>query len=892
MNYPLITEYIESIKAAEDNFDQLKNLRPVLDNNGQPIMTGGNFAVVFKMKDVDTGKIHAVKCFLKEQEGRAEAYRQITEELENVSSAYLIPIKYLDKELFVDSGSSDENEFPVLLMDWVEGQTLDKYVREIIDDKDKLSMLAYRFCCLAMWLLQQPFAHGDLKPDNILVKEDGMLVLVDYDGMYVPAMKGQKARELGSPDFRHPARTDNDFNNHIDDFSIISILISIKAIAVKPELLEQYGAADRLLFSAQDYLDICQCQILREIFPSADSELNILHALFTLALEKGNLADVSFRLLILSRPETPELMKYVDLGLSVKWAECNLGAKRPEEFGDYFKWGDSTPKNRISNNESKKTGLLYNSKYNSSERKTILDPEDDSATILLGCPWRMPTIKEFKELKEKCEWSEEYLNGVKGCRVTGPNGNSIFLPFAGGYNFGCPYGGGYGVFWSSAAYIEHDLVFNNSWCLSMRSEHPSLDHYDRSCAWPIRPVLLEDDDLATEVTEEDLANSWTDEFGVMYSSDRRRLLKIKDYLWKKDEWHYSIYKGTKVICDDAFHPWKCSYRNCGTSSIEIPDSVIIIGRSAFMGIGLSSIFIPKSVKEIGYCALADNPYLDSIEVDDGNPVYDSRNNCNAIIRTHSNELIIGCKSTIIPSGVIKICHEAFSGCYNLSSINIPNGVKTIGEKAFSYCDRLRYVNLPQSVTTIEDYAFEGCSLQYIILGENIESVGKGIFESFRFKRVYASVDTQNRIKKVTSEYDKYFDETQSTNYDFIDAWTDEYGAKYSADRKRLLKVPRELKNYSIKEGTVAICNEAFGDIFTALRRYTSKKDNNELIGIETVTIPRTVQLIGKQALFGCPLLKYIYIPLGAKSKFEVLLADYADKLVEQEDGENLNTEKR
>ena len=61
MNYPLITEYIESIKAAEDNFDQLKNLRPVLDNNGQPIMTGGNFAVVFKMKDVDTGKIHAVK---------------------------------------------------------------------------------------------------------------------------------------------------------------------------------------------------------------------------------------------------------------------------------------------------------------------------------------------------------------------------------------------------------------------------------------------------------------------------------------------------------------------------------------------------------------------------------------------------------------------------------------------------------------------------------------------------------------------------------------------------------------------------------------------------------------------------------------------------------------
>ena len=95
-------------------------------------------------------------------------------------------------------------------MDWVEGKTLDKYLRENLDDKYALEMLAYRFSQLSQWLILQPFAHGDLKPDNILVREDGMLVLVDYDGMYVPAMKGQKARELGSPDFRHPLRTENE----------------------------------------------------------------------------------------------------------------------------------------------------------------------------------------------------------------------------------------------------------------------------------------------------------------------------------------------------------------------------------------------------------------------------------------------------------------------------------------------------------------------------------------------------------------------------------------------------------------------------------------------------------------------------------------------------------
>jgi serine/threonine protein kinase len=134
MNYPLISEYIEAVMMPEDNFDKLNYLRPVLDGSGQPIMTSGNFAVVFKMEDANSGKLYAIKCFLKDQEGRAEAYRQITEELEYVSSSFLTSIKYLDKELFVDSSNSTETEFPILLMDWVEGRTLDRYIRDNIDD--------------------------------------------------------------------------------------------------------------------------------------------------------------------------------------------------------------------------------------------------------------------------------------------------------------------------------------------------------------------------------------------------------------------------------------------------------------------------------------------------------------------------------------------------------------------------------------------------------------------------------------------------------------------------------------------------------------------------------------------------------------------------------------
>lgn len=287
MSFPLISEYKDAVLYAEDNFKELTNLRPVLDDNGEPVMSSGNFAVVFKMEDESDGRYYAMKCFLKEQSGRNESYRLISEELENIDSSYLVSVKYLEKELFVDSTNCKEEEFPVLLMDWIEGQTLDKYIKNIIDDENELSLLAYRFGQLAVWLIHQPFAHGDLKPDNILVRPDGSLVLIDYDGMFVPAMKGQKAREIGSPDFSHPLRGVDDFDEHIDDFSISSIALSLKAIACKPSLWDEFGADDRLLLSKNDYVNIGESLCVKAICSLAnDSDISALLGLFYIVCSK------------------------------------------------------------------------------------------------------------------------------------------------------------------------------------------------------------------------------------------------------------------------------------------------------------------------------------------------------------------------------------------------------------------------------------------------------------------------------------------------------------------------------------------------------------------------------------------------------------------------------
>ena len=341
MSYPLISEYVEAIKSAEDNFEELSYLRPVLGDDGLPVMTGGNFAVIFKMKDEETGKLYAVKCFTREQEGRAEAYREIVKELKDVSSPYLASINYLQKELFVDTKQTDETEFPVLLMDWVEGKTLDKYLRENLDDKYALEMLAYRFSQLAQWLIPQPFAHGDLKPDNILVREDGTLVLVDYDGMYVPAMKGQKAREFGSPDFRHPLRAENDFDEHIDDFSLVSILLSLKAICQNQEILENNSVVqNRLLFSEDDYQDINRSDVIKRIFPSPDLEINrLIVALLYYVL---NSAKARYPLLtLLNYGFFPELTKFKDqyYSLTNKYID-EYGVEYTSDKKILLKWHD------------------------------------------------------------------------------------------------------------------------------------------------------------------------------------------------------------------------------------------------------------------------------------------------------------------------------------------------------------------------------------------------------------------------------------------------------------------------------------------------------------------------------------------------------------------------
>ena len=180
----------------------------------------------------------------------------------------------------------------------------------------------------------------------------------------------------------------------------------------------------------------------------------------------------------------------VDLGLpsGLKWATCNVGATSPEEYGDYYAWGETTTKETYSWDTYKHGDGETFSKYNTTDGKTTLEASDDAATTNWGSAWRMPTDGEWTELRENCEWiwTDSYqTTGVAGYWVTGKNGNTIFLPAAGYRYSGSLSGAGYGIYWSSSLLTDDPYY---AWFAYFNSGIVYRNYGDRYYGRSVRPV--------------------------------------------------------------------------------------------------------------------------------------------------------------------------------------------------------------------------------------------------------------------------------------------------------------------------------------------------------------------------------------------------------------------
>ena len=805
MKYPLISEYIESIKHSEDNFNVLSTLRPVYDEAGEIVMSSGNFAVVFKMKDESSGKLYAVKCFLKEQEGRDIAYQQITDELEYASSTYLCSIKYFQNELFVDSTVSSDTEFPVLLMDWVEGVTLDKYVHQHISDKYALQLITYQFCRMAAWLMSQPFAHGDLKPDNILVTEDGALVLVDYDGMYVPAMQGQKARELGCPDYRHPLRTEDCFNEHIDDFPLALIGMSLKAIALDTSLLQNNAKSDSLLFSESDFKDIGDCLMMKSLCALLnDAEFSKLYALFILAHSQQELSAVSFRLFLLNKVEKP-----IEEVLSTEATEEDFKYAIEDKFGvKYSRDGKKLLRASYS--------LFWEKEYVVREGTEVIC---DCAFFCCESLQSITIPNSVKSIGNRAFYECKSLQSITIPNSVTSIGKEAFSCCESLQSITIP---------NSVKSIGN-YAFRNCESLQSVTIPNSVTKIGNEAFWGC--------DSLQSVT---IPNSVTS-IGNKAFNDCKSLQSI------------TIPNSVKSIGDGAF-------RECDSlQSITIPNSVTSIGEGAFSTcVSLQSVTIPNSVKSIGNYAFRNCESLQSVTIPNSVTSIEDHafSGCEShqsvtipnSVKSIGKEAFSGCvslQSITIPNSVTKIEDDAFWGCKSLQSVTIPNSVKSIGKKAFSGCKSLESITIPNSVTSIGDDAFWNCkSLQSVTIPNSVTSIGDGTFcwcESLQ------SVTIPNSVRNIGNHAffgcNICFFICNSTYFQNDDV------CLFNKDKTAIVSRIKDCVNYIIPNSVTSIGDDAFSGCES----------------LQSVTIPNSVTSIGYEAFSRCTSLQCVTIPNSVKS---------------------------
>ena len=681
MQYPLISEYVKAIQDAGDNLEQLAHLTPVLDDHGEPYRSSGAFAVVFKMQDKRTGKYYALKCFTEEQQGRAEAYRQIADELDMFDSPYITSVKYMEKELFVDS-QCEEDEFPILLMDWVDGETMEAYIAANYRNQSAMLMLSYRFGKMAAWLRTQSFSHGDIKPDNIIVRPDGSLTLVDYDGMFVPSMKGSQSPTIGTRDFSHPLRTVDDFDETIDDFSLASIALSLKAISMKSTLLDIYGASDRLLFSENDYRNPSNSKVisaLQELL--CDKDFCTLYSLFTLALARKELSTCSFRLFI---GEKPNLLQAIE-DLPTKATDEEL----KEAFVD--EWGV---------------------KYSKDGRKLLKAPYELNGTYSIR-----------KGTKIICDWAFGWSKFI-GCRSL----TSLIIPDSvtniGDYAFsGCrsltdiviPDSvtniGDY-AFWNCGSLTN--IVIPNS----VTSIGDNAFEYCFSLSNLIIP------DGVTSIGDGAFVGCTS--LSSVVIPDSVSCIGNNAFWCCESLTDIVIPNSVTSIGESAFY--ECS----SLTEVVIPDSVTSIGDKAFFCCrSLTDIVIPESVVN-----LKGNPFCR----------WDGELKCLSPYFIYDNKLLFdkdkskiiafrvkNTTSYVIPDSVSCIGDRAFYGCSSLSSVVIPDSVTSIGKCAFRGCTSLTDIVIPDCVTSIEDGAFSGCeSLTNLVIPDGITSIGDSAFYECNF----------------------------------------------------------------------------------------------------------------------------------------------------------------
>jgi hypothetical protein len=274
--WPDLTEYHEAVQHPQKAFADpgLQAVRIELDRFGMPKPATGGNAVVYKGNEPGLlfQKTWAIRCFLRPISDHAERYEAISKHLRKVHLRYDVNFQFLKQGIQIRS-----NWFPIVKMQWAKGDLLHSHIEKHLRNPAYLSALRAQWVTLVRQLEAAQVAHGDLQHGNILVR-GGSFHLVDYDGMWVPALQGRDATETGHRAYQHPERSGQDYGLELDRFSALVIYLSLAALERRAALWERFHTGDNLIFVREDFQQVGRSAIWEELGRIGSREIDRLAA--------------------------------------------------------------------------------------------------------------------------------------------------------------------------------------------------------------------------------------------------------------------------------------------------------------------------------------------------------------------------------------------------------------------------------------------------------------------------------------------------------------------------------------------------------------------------------------------------------------------------------------
>lgn len=269
MSYPTLEQYNEALQAP-----QVHLLDPLLKSGsvrttglGLPLALCGGFALTYTVNA--GGKRYALRCFHKEAPELERRYQAISTRLKQLSSPYFLPFEFIPKGIRVLG-----KEYPIVKMEWASGETLSEFLEREHKNAAAITRLRGTLAKLAEFLERERIAHGDIQPGNVMVSQGGGLVqLIDYDGMFVEALRGSNATELGQLNFQHPKRSASDFDEKLDRFSFLALDVALQALAADAGIWARtHSDPDAVVFRRNDYQAPGASAVFKEVLRLAPVE--------------------------------------------------------------------------------------------------------------------------------------------------------------------------------------------------------------------------------------------------------------------------------------------------------------------------------------------------------------------------------------------------------------------------------------------------------------------------------------------------------------------------------------------------------------------------------------------------------------------------------------------